>query len=725
MTLDRRDFMAAASAATALAAGATDARAVPAEILPGMWHQSVKRVCQVNLNEKDILDMDVEAWADLLAETSMQAVYINVAGSLSFYPSKVPDFYPSQFLHGRDLTGECVAAAKKRGIPVIIRFSPDIAQTRAAEKHPQWFRRDKTGGFVTGHGTTTLPPGYAQTCQFTTYYTEQIPAIMHEILGRYDIDGMYTNGWPNTTVVPCYCDVCRKIGDPSSGEYKKAYSERAVHLWTMYTEIVQKDRKDRLFTGNLGGGMKGAELDLMALTRNTAWFIADYQARPAGMPAWDAAQQVRIGNAIMKGRPVQLCTATYLRAGDIVWRQGAGNPAEVETRAAQCFATGGCFYWHWLGWHQSFVEDRRLQENGKAMMKWQARHDAHFHTTASLAKVAIVAAPNSNRIYKAPEATQSTDSVQGAYAVLLDARIPFDLILESDLGDLSRYKAVVLPNVACLSDKQAAQIMAYVKAGGSLLTTFETGLYDETGKPRPDFALASLLDMHKAGERGDSHKPLPGAAPYPATAIHYQHLERPHPITAGFHDTTRILGPNWTIPIKADGAPIMTLIDPYPGYPTEQAYSRFPHTDKPAIVLREIGGARLAHLAGDVEGTYYRTDSNDLGELFVATLRWLIRDEPGITVDGDGLMEVVGWQTRPGYALHLVNYTNPAAEKGVFRRHYGVGAQTVRMTLPSEVPIRKAMLLRAEAPLAFTQRGQELTFTVPRVLDYEVAAFEV
>jgi hypothetical protein len=319
------------------------------------------------------------------------------------------------------------------------------------------------------------------------------------------------------------------------------------------------------------------------------------------------------------------------------------------------------------------------------------------------------------------------DSVQGAYAALLDARIAFDLILEDDLkpAQLARYKAILLPNVAWLSDAQVAQLNAYVKSGGSLLTSFETGLYDENGKPRTDFALASLFGMHKAGERGDSHKPLPGAAPYPATAIHFQHLETPHPVTASFHDTDRILGPNWTIPIKADGKPVMTLIDPYPGYPTEQAYSRFPHTDKPAIVLREIGGARLAHFAGDVEGTYWRTDSNDLGELIANTVRWLIRDDAGIAVEGDGLMEVVAWKTKPGYALHLVNYTNPAAEKGVFRRHYAVGEQKVRMTLPSDAPVRRATLLRAETPLPFVQNGREITFIVPRLLDYEVAALEV
>jgi hypothetical protein len=40
-----------------------------------------------------------------------------------------------------------------------------------------------------------------------------------------------------------------------------------------------------------------------------------------------------------------------------------------------------------------------------------------------------------------------------------------------------------------------------VKRGGSLLATFETGLYDETGKPRPDFALGHLFGISKTGPR--------------------------------------------------------------------------------------------------------------------------------------------------------------------------------------------------------------------------------
>jgi hypothetical protein len=725
MTLNRREFSTAAGAtAIMLAAGAPDrAAAVGGATQP--WHQRVKRVAQVNLSERDLVDMNAEAWADLLAEAQIQAVFVNVAGSLSFYPSRVPYYYPSQFLHGRDLTGECYAAAKRRGIRFILRFSPDIIQTRAAADHPEWFRRKSDGSMF----TDGLPPSYAQTCQFTSYYDTQMPAIMAELMQRLpDVDGLYTNGWPNDDVRKCWCQTCRKIGDPDSSAYLEAYQKRGVEVWNLYTGIAKKGRSDRIFTGNLGGGLRGSEIDQLALTRNADWYLADHQGRPAGSPVWDAAQQVRVANAVMDGRLVQLCTATYQRSGNEVWRDGAGNPAEVNSRLAQCFAAGGTFYWHWLSWHDSFVEDRRLKEIGKAMLQWQAKHDAHFHNTASLAQVAIVAATHSNFIYRPPEKTDVLDPVQGLYAALLEARIPFDVVLEHDLTPerLRRYKAVLLPNVALLSDRQAAALTAYVKAGGSLLTSFETGLYDETGKPRADFALASLFAMHKAGGRDDSHRSLPGmTSPYPPDATHLQYLERPHPITAGFRDTTRILGPNWTIPIEAEGQPIMTLIDPYPTYPTEQAYSRTPHTDKPAIVLREIGAARLAHFAGDVEGTFWRSDASDLGDLVANTVKWLVRDDPGLTVDGDGLVEIFGWQTEPGYALHLVNYTNPSAKHGLFRRTYPVGAQRVRLTLPSAAPIRRATLLRAGTPLDVRQDGRRVEFVVPSVADYEVAALEV
>ncbi len=46
------------------------------------------------------------------------------------------------------------------------------------------------------------------------------------------------------------------------------------------------------------------------------------------------------------------------------------------------------------------------------------------------------------------------------------------------------------------------------------------------------------------------------------------------------------------------------------------------------------------------------------------TIRWLTDDERVVEVSGEGLIEMFCWETAPGYAVHLLNYTNPNAHHG-------------------------------------------------------------
>ena len=107
------------------------------------------------------------------------------------------------------------------------------------------------------------------------------------------------------------------------------------------------------------------------------------------------------------------------------------------------------------------------------------------------------------------------------------------------------------------------------------------------------------------------------------------------------------------------------------------------------------------------------------------TIRWITHDEAVVHVDGDGFVELFAWETTPGYAIHLLNYTNPNAHHGWLSTVYPLGPQTVRMTLPGGVKIKAVDLLRSGRTIPFRLEGSVLTFTVPRVDDYEVATVTV
>jgi hypothetical protein len=60
--------------------------------------------------------------------------------------------------------------------------------------------------------------------------------------------------------------------------------------------------------------------------------------------------------------------------------------------------------------------------------------------------------------------------------------------------------------------------------------------------------------------------------------------------------------------------------------------------------------------------------------------------------------------------------------RGWIRNFYAIGPQKVRMTLPAGSHVTRVELLRAETDIPFRTTGGTIEFTIPKVLDYEVAA---
>ncbi len=680
------------------------------------WQQKIRRVGQSNMTEHDPAVMNIEEWADYWHSAGADIVFISVTGILAFYPSKVKFHRHGKFLNGRDFFGECVAAARKRGMRVVARMSPDLNWGDALEAHPEWAMRHADGS-VQFSGED---PRLFRTCMFTTYMDDYVPAIMREINSRYEVDCFYTNGWPPIGNLPdCYCTICSKLPRPNTVAYWNAFNDRVLELWHRYDAIAKEKKPDSFYFANLGGNVRcGPNLDRLAKT--AAWFQADNQGRTYDDPAvWGCSLQGRVCSAVMDGKFAANVTAAY-STGGVRWRNASKNPAEATMWLNETLASGMALYWHFIGSEAGLGEDRRWHKIGADYFQWSAKHDAQLKTRRSIANIGVVMGQSTQLLYPGPAAAHSQhymrETTHGMYDALLRGRCAFDFVHEDRLEPerLGKYRALLLPNIAMLSDRQCEQIRNYVHSGGSIMASFETSLYDENMKPRSDFGLADLLGITKAGDIIGTN----GNA-------YYGRIERSHPILDGFANTNWLPGAQNRVPVKPVPDPVLTVVPGFVQYPPELAYPPVSHTDEPAIVLREVGLSRIAYFPGDIERTFWLTGHGDLERLLHNTIRWITHDERVVSVEGQGFLELFAWETAPGYAVHLLNYTNPNAHHGWLESTYALGPQTVKMKLPGGVKVESVELLRSERKVPFQIEGGVLHFAIPSVEDYEIAAVSI
>lgn len=84
--------------------------------------------------------------------------------------------------------------------------------------------------------------------------------------------------------------------------------------------------------------------------------------------------------------------------------------------------------------------------------------------------------------------------------LLIQYKIPFEYVFDKDLGDLSKYRAVILADQESLSDRAVEQIREYVRQGGGLVATGRTSLYNDWRRVRKDYGLADVLNIQVSSD---------------------------------------------------------------------------------------------------------------------------------------------------------------------------------------------------------------------------------
>jgi hypothetical protein len=141
-------------------------------------------------------------------------------------------------------------------------------------------------------------------------------------------------------------------------------------------------------------------------------------------------------------------------------------------------------------------------------------------------------------------------------------------------------------------------------------------------------------------------------------------------------------------------------------------------------VLTERGASRVAYMPADIDRRYAREHLPDHAALLANIVRWAIRDDIPLRVEGPGLLDCHVY-TQPGRTIvHLVNLTSEATWRAPVDELIRVGPFTVTVRSPQK-PSRHACRLLVSG----TNRPVQIVngasvVRLDSILDHEVIVFE-
>jgi hypothetical protein len=685
------------------------------------------RWVQVTFVENDPQTCDPAFWLDYFKRIKADGAVLSSGGYVAYHPTQIPLHHLSRWLGEGDLFGDMVKACRKMHMAVIARTDPHAVHQDVYEAHPEWIAVDEAGR-KRRHWST---PEAWVTCALGLYNFEFMTKVFQEIVSLYEVDGIFANRWAGHGT--CYCESCRQrfkeycdmrlpdskdFTDPTNPRYRNYLlwrQDRLFALCRLWDEEIRKIRAQSRFIPNSGGGALSL-LDMKTLGENSDILFADRQARRGLMPPWAAGKNGKEYRAAMGMKPVGGIFSVGVEE-QYRWKDSVQSPNEVRVWVADAVANG---LRPWLTKFSATIHDRRWLKVVEDLYTRYHDWEPYLRNQSSLARVAVIYSQQSAWFYGGDRAREKVeDHMLGVYQALVEARVPFEMVhdclLEPEIVD--RFKTLILPNIAALSDDQCQQIRGFVNRGGSLVATYETSLCDEWGNPRSNFGLADLFGVDFTGER---EGPMKNS---------YLHLEGDHPILAGLQEAQRIINGVYRLGVKTrEQFPVtpVTLVPAYPDLPMEEVYPRQVKTDIPEVFLRKIeGGGRIAYMPWDIDRSFWEVLCMDHGTLLANTIKWATDEDEPAVVKGPGVLDVAVWRQKSSITVHLVNLTNPMMMKGPIRELYSVGEQAVRVKLGADEQVKGVRLLaRGEAPL-YTVSDGYLKLTVPTVLDHEVVAIDL
>jgi hypothetical protein len=686
------------------------------------WFDKAMRWAQVAFVENDPKLYDPQFWLDYFKKAHIDGVLLSAGGIVAFYPTEIPLHHRSDWLGDQDTLGYLISECRKMDMTVVLRTDPHAVRQNVYDAHPEYIA-------VTADGQKR--PHWARsdlwvTCALGPYNFEFMTKVHQEIMQRYQPEGIFSNRWAGHGV--CYCENCKRNFKATTGldiptdtnrfnpvyqQWNDWQTDRLKELWFLWDAEIRKIKSTSRFIPN---GFP----DRMLTGKYADFFFADQQGRRGQSLPWENARGAKELRASLGLKPLIGIFSVGLEE-EFRWKDSVQTDAELRIWVAEGVANGmkPCFVKFGAN-----VLDKRWMNAVAEMYQNYYKSERYLRNMASMSRIGVVYSQQTSRRYGGESWQQASNQHgMGMYHALVEGSMTFDMVNDMmlDAENLSPYKLLVLPNIAVLSDTQCNQLRAFVQSGGSLMATFETSLYDETGRRRSDFALHDLFgvsyDNDVEGPMRNSYLKLKKDA---ATGVF-------HPVLKGLEGAYRIINAIYNVKVKPQSREFpspVTLVPTYPDLPMEDVYPRIEETDIRQLYLHEVGKGHVAYFPGDIDRTFWQLMTDDHSRLLRSTIRWALNEDPIVDVKCKGVIDVAVWRQKESMTVHLVNLTNPMMMKGPFRDIFPVDA-TVEIKIPENNNVAGVRLLFGDTIPKYEIRGKKVSLNVTQISDHEIVALDL
>jgi hypothetical protein len=759
--MDRRDFIRTTSAAatftlasdlSGMSENFSGENATVSGELP--WYRRVTRWGQTNITEKDPLHYDIGWWRKQWKETAVEGIIVNAGGIVAYYPSRIPLHMQAEYLGGRDLFGDICKAAHQDGLAVFARMDSNRAHEEFYKAHPDWFAIDSEGNPYKA-GDLFI------SCINSPYYDEHIPSIITEIAKLYEPEGFTDNSWSGLGRDSiCYCENCKRSFRSKTGfEIPRSvnWDDQGYREWIRWNygrrlEIWDANNRTSTRAGGkscIWSGMNSGSLiwqsesfrDYREICRRAEIIMLDSQARSdAGGFQQNSDTGKLIHEVLGWDKLVPESMAMY-QAGKPTFRMSAKPAAEARMWMLEGIAGGLQPWWHYVG---ASHEDRRFYQTPGPVFLWHKANEEYLINRKPVATVGVVWSQLNTDFYGRDEGELLVELPwRGITEALIRARIPYIPVHADDIDrkgpDL---KLLILPGLGVMSDDQIGAVRRFVKAGGGLIATGESSLFNEWGDRRTDYGLQDLFGSHiiandqkstgsalrkNAGETYHTYLRL---TPELKTSSNSQTdvnswaaTSSRHPVFSGFDQTDIVSFGGLLEQLKTDESAevLMTFIPPFPIYPPETSWMRQPATNIPGLILNNLPGCgNVAFMPADLDRQFARYNLPDHGNLIANLIRWASRDNIPLKVDCRGLLDCNIYTRGNKLIIHIVNLTSAGTWRQPVDEYIPVGPVRIRVKLPEGIKGMTLRLLVSGLTIPYVNNKGWAEFSLNSVTDHEV-----